>query len=362
MIDCISRSGGRVKTVLHLIPYDAIAGVETAARSMPGNWEGVRFIRCYLVKKTPVKVSPDDWHGQKVSENSPRAQWRLFRFALASQPDLVVASLWRTCIPLIFLQIMRPSMKSVLFLHSAGDVHLADWFFNRISMWRATEIWADSTASLEARVPLRWREKGRVLSFMTSLPPIANSLCSKHCEVSPEFVFWGRLHPDKNLPLALHLFFAIHRKVPSATLVIFGPDQGEGSRLRALIAELGLQDAVKIAGQRDHKRLLEEVRLASFYLQTSRREGMAMSVMEAMSLGLVPVVTPVGEIANYCRDGENAILVGNIEETAGKVLALLCDPERFCALSRAARTTWEGQRLYQEDFIAACNNILESDR
>ena len=38
---------------------------------------------------------------------------------------------------------------------------------------------------------------------------------------------------------------------------------------------------------------------ASFYLQTSKFEGFAMSVVESMMMGLVPVVTPVGEIGRY---------------------------------------------------------------
>ncbi len=353
-----------MKTVLQLIPYDTVAGVETAARTVPAQWggdaggAGIRFIRAYLVRKTPVQVFPDDWHGPAVSENAPRAHWQLLRFAWATRPDLVVGSLWRVCPTLIILQWLRPRTPSVLFLHLARDVHRLDWLLNRLAMWRATEIWADSAASLEARIPTRWRAKGRVLSFMTAPPDL---IPRDDRPPEPQFVFWGRLQPQKDLPRALALFAAIHRQRPDARFTIFGPDRGEGDRLRALIAELGLQEAVTLAGALDHSALFARARDHSFYLQTSHEEGMAMSVIEAMSLGLLPVVTPVGEIAIYARDGENALHVTDDARAAAQVLALLDDPARYQAMRRAARDTWTGQALYRDDFIAACDRLLEGN-
>lgn len=346
-----------MKTVLHLIPYDTVAGVETAARTVPARWPGVRFLRGYLVRKTPVQVFEGDWHGPAVTENSPRAQWQLLRFAWSARPDLVIGSLWRVAPVLIVLQWLRPQMKSVLFLHLARDVHALDWLLNRLAMWRATEIWADSRASLEARVPARWRGKGRVLSFMTAPPDLAPRDDSR--PPAPDFVFWGRLQPQKDLPRALDLFAALHRQMPQARFTIFGPDRGEGPRIRARIAELGLAEAVDLAGPLDHEALFARARGASFYLQTSREEGMAMSVIEAMALGLVPVVTPVGEIAHYATDGANALHVtASPEAEAARLLALLDDPARYRAMARAARATWAGQRLYAQDFTAACDRLL----
>jgi len=353
-----------VRSVLHLIPYDTVAGVETAARTVPAQWgpaqsPGVRFRRAYLVRKTPVQVFPDDWHGPALSENAPRAHWQLLQFALRARPDLVIGSLWRVCPALIALQLLRPRLKSVLFLHLARDMHRVDWLLNRLAMWRATEIWADSRATLEARVPARWRARGRVLSFMTAPPDLP---ARDDSPPAPHFVFWGRLQPQKDLPRALDLFAAIHRQRPEARFSVFGPDRGEGPRLRARIAGLGLGDAVEIAGPLDHDALFARARGASFYLQTSREEGMAMSVIEAMALGLVPVVTPVGEIAHYARDGENALHVIDDTQAAARVLALLDDPARFRAMARAARATWAGQALYRNDFIAACTRLLEGGR
>lgn len=89
---------------------------------------------------------------------------------------------------------------------------------------------------------------------------------------------------------------------------------------------------------------------------------MAMSVIEAMVLGLVPVVTPVGEIPRYCHNGINAVLVDQSVDAAREVLELLNAPDRYKEVSQAARATWAGQRLYAEDFTAACDHLLSPDR
>lgn len=85
---------------------------------------------------------------------------------------------------------------------------------------------------------------------------------------------------------------------------------------------------------------------------------MGMSVVEAMSIGLVPIVTPVGEISRYCRSGINAILVEDDAAAAAEILVLLSDAKRFRAMVEAALLTWKDHRLYYEDFIIACDRLL----
>jgi len=344
--------------VVHLIPYDGIGGVETAARTVPARWGRVRFLRAYLVKKKPVSVVDSDWHGPQASENSLLAQWKLLRLVWRQKPDILIASLWRVAPVLIFSQWMRPSVKSVLFLHLSRDMHFFDWLLNRVAMLRATEIWADSQATQEARVPSRFQHRVRILSFMTAPPHLTPRPDNPP---KPDFVFWGRLQPQKNIPRALELFACIHRARPDARLTLYGPDRGEGAHIRKRIRELGIDAAVTLAGERDHIALFAETRGASFYLQTSREEGMAMSVIEAMTLGLVPVVTPVGEIKRYCVDRVNAILVDHNEQAARAVLSLLEDPTRYALMSRAARAKWEGHPLYEADFRSACDRLLEKE-
>ena len=85
---------------------------------------------------------------------------------------------------------------------------------------------------------------------------------------------------------------------------------------------------------------------------------MAMSVVEAMQLGLVPVVTPVGEIRNYCRQGENAILIQSDEAAVDDVMKVLRDVEGYVTMQNEAAATWLGKPLYADSMLAACRTAL----
>jgi glycosyltransferase involved in cell wall biosynthesis len=81
---------------------------------------------------------------------------------------------------------------------------------------------------------------------------------------------------------------------------------------------------------------------------------MAMSVVEAMQLGLVPVVTPVGEIPRYCLNGLNSIIVSDDERAVEDVLLALNKAETFQSLRRNAIATWDEIPVYKDSVIEAC--------
>jgi glycosyltransferase involved in cell wall biosynthesis len=125
----------------------------------------------------------------------------------------------------------------------------------------------------------------------------------------------------------------------------------------ALCSKLEINDAVEFVGPLSHEEVLRRGAQHSFYLQTSVFEGMAMSVVEAMQLGLVPVVTPVGEIARYCVNGLNCIMISDDEGAVQQVLCALSDLDKFQALRDNAIATWEQYPLYKDSVIEACMTL-----
>lgn len=75
--------------------------------------------------------------------------------------------------------------------------------------------------------------------------------------------------------------------------------------------ELGIN--TYILGER--KNPLEYLQIADGYCLFSSFEGMPISLIEAMSMGAVPVCTPVGGIKNTIDDGVSGILAKDISET-----------------------------------------------
>lgn len=88
----------------------------------------------------------------------------------------------------------------------------------------------------------------------------------------------------------------------------------------------------------------------SIVLVTSRYEGFSLSLLEAMSQGLVPVSYPVGVAPEIIVDGVNGFVVSSLEEAEEKIALLLHDHDLRRHMSeRASRTAC----LFRSDILAS---------
>ena len=74
-------------------------------------------------------------------------------------------------------------------------------------------------------------------------------------------------------------------------------------------------------------------------LLTSRYEGFSLSLIEAMSQGLVPISFPVGVAPEIIREGENGFIVHTVEEAEEKINLLLKDTVLRYRLALNAKET-----------------------
>ena len=345
---------------VHLIPEDGIGGVEVAAHALQASPAPSCEVRLMFMAGGPARTdSRAEYVSPALSVNNPLVWWRALRRLWRERPEVLVCSLWRAVPVGLALKLFRPRTRLVFFLHLSAHAHLADRLLDAPMLLAADAVWADSRATLEARMG-KSRKPSRVISFVThAVQPL-----SEICDLAPRLVFWGRLNRQKGLDRAIALVEALVSLGVDARFEIWGPDDGEKPLLEKQIQEAGLGKHVRFRGVTRREALPALAASHCFYLQLSRMEGMAMSVVEAMQLGLVPVVTPVGEIAGYCRDDENAIVLedpGKMEALAKRLLALLQDEEGYRRLSRNARKTWENHPLYSDDFCAALRE-LDGDR
>ena len=344
------------KTVVYLIPTNAIGGVELAAASVPsGQHGGLHLEKYYLASSPPFgNTASEDCYGPRVSLNSPKVYLAAIRRILVTKPDLVVASLWRSVLVMMICKLLRPSLKTVVFLHNTNTGHSVDRIVNAMGLRLATQVWTDSTATFKARLGPTLQPKGRVVSFLLN-----RREADDRPAITPDFIFWGRLRKQKNVGRAVELFSNIRDKYSEATFRIIGPDGGNEGKIADTIRSLKLEDAVSMMGPMDHAQIAASSKSASFYLQTSDNEGMCMSVVEAMQSGLIPLVTPVGEIAHYCEDGVNAVFIEEYEQTVNAITELLNDPDKARAMAKAAADTWREASLYREDFLHLSRALLE---
>lgn len=155
-------------------------------------------------------------------------------------------------------------------------------------------------------------------------------------------LFWMRsFHEIYNPLMALHAFARVRAAVPTATLVMAGPDKGLQAAARREAGRLGLADAVRFPGFLDGNAKLREGEQADIFLTTNRIDNTPVSVLEACALGLPVVATAVGGVPDLLQHEQTALLApdGDDEAMAAAVLRLLGDS------SLAERLSVNGRRL-----------------
>jgi glycosyltransferase involved in cell wall biosynthesis len=150
-----------------------------------------------------------------------------------------------------------------------------------------------------------------------------------------QYVYLGRLDPEKRIELMLMGFACFSDS--SATLTIIG-DGDCRFQLELLVRELGLQGRVAFQGRTDD--VSKYLRSAHFYLSTSASEGMSNALLEAMSFGVVPLVSDVSGAKDVVDHGRSGFLfeTDNLRDFVAKLELLgRTTPTRYRAISDAAR-------------------------
>jgi glycosyltransferase involved in cell wall biosynthesis len=333
--------------IVHLIPYDDIGGVEVAANSMPeGRYPRFEFQRDFI-------FSPMDSSAVRGSTFNPIPILGSIRKYIGNDVDILVVSLWRALLVGLCVKILRPRLKLVVFIHNSKDAHFVDYSVTRIAVRLADRVWSDSETSWKNRLSPNLSPQPRTISFVArKLDPLPDAA------LAPEFIFWGRLSGQKDLPRALHIFAGVYRKYQNARYHIIGPDGGQLGEIQSLCRSMGVAEAVMFYGPQDINGIQRIATSKCFYLQTSVYEGMAMSVVEAMQMGLVPVVTPVGEIRAYCKHNLNSILIHEVTQAVKDIVHLVECEADYLALQAAAIAQWASAKLYCESILDASNELI----
>ncbi len=168
---------------------------------------------------------------------------------------------------------------------------------------------------------------------------------------------------QKRLDRSLHLLATlVQRGNVRVRLDLIGPDEGQMNNVREMATALNLEGSILWQGPADWARIRDIAFEADFFLQLSDFEGLGMSVIEAMQVGLVPVVTPVGQIADFTTDDGNAIHYVESAQTAESVIAVWRNPADYASLRTAAQSEWAGKESVQDSFAAACRSTIRADR
>lgn len=145
----------------------------------------------------------------------------------------------------------------------------------------------------------------------------------------------GELNENKNQSVAIRMMTQIKERYPDTLLLLAG--NGPKQRfLEELIAELGLQNSVKLLGYVTN--LQDYQHIIDIQVCCSKREGLPLNVVESMLSGNAIVATYNRGHRELIRNGENGYLVPQNDSNAmaDKVLTLLEDENLKSKMEAAA--------------------------
>jgi alpha-1,3-mannosyltransferase len=152
-------------------------------------------------------------------------------------------------------------------------------------------------------------------------------------------IYFGRLSQNKRLPRLLALLAAL-RKIADWSLIIAGTEFEETfAGLAECAGSLGVEAAVRFFPAPTDSDLARLIGAASYFVSLSAYEGFGVSIVEAMSAGLVPILSDIPPFREFIR-------------RAGR--GLLVDPSDLAAVAQAV-TAFDASRPTKDraDLIAA---------
>jgi glycosyltransferase involved in cell wall biosynthesis len=123
-----------------------------------------------------------------------------------------------------------------------------------------------------------------------------------------EFVFAASLVPGKRPLLTIQIIEALNKKGYPALLHMFG-DGPLRSELEAYVRANGLEEQIRLYGNRDIRELKAYYRKAHFNILPSKSEGWPKAVAEGMFFGCVPITTRVSCVGWMLEEGQRGVLI-----------------------------------------------------
>jgi glycosyltransferase involved in cell wall biosynthesis len=221
----------------------------------------------------------------------------------------------------------------------------------------------DATCENLRRAPLARRARVvRVYNGVNPIQPVVSADPPPKSRFT--LVFVGRFAEVKNLKMLICAVGQAVLSTPHLQLWLVG-DGPTRPALEDLTATLHLSKYVTFWGQRAD--VAQFFSAADLFVMTSVSEGLPMSLLQAMSVGLPTLTTDVGGMAEVVRLSQCGILVpvGDVEAFAIAIIELAGNPERRAAYGLQAAAAYRAHFALEQMAAAymqlyRCTRPMES--
>ena len=215
----------------------------------------------------------------------------------------------------------------------AGHGWKSRFLFRMASRW-VNRIVAVSDDAANLCVQADGLSKSKVTRIWNGID--ASQFSFRGPSADPIAVTVGRLVPEKDLATLIRAISLASGSIPNLRLKIVGegPSRPE---LERLTRELGMESQIDFVGEiRDVSTSLEK---SGFYVSSSLTEGISLTLLEAMSVGLPVIATRVGGNPEVVAEPETGLLVeaSNPQALAGAIVSLCRRSDRWYEMGVAAR-------------------------
>lgn len=280
-----------------------------------------------------------------------RALLRMLRMLWRGEVALVHAhvsskgSFWRKSLLLALARSF--GCRTVFHLHSGGF----DEFAARGTGGALLRRWIRRTVEASDAVIVlspRWAEWMRSFAPRSRVEVVGNPvLVPKRAPVAAErasavgggrVVFLGLICEPKGCYDLLQAWTGFRARCPGWRLAIGG--NGEVERFLERARALGVHDDIDFLGWVSGDAKDRELRRADIFVLPSYKEGMPVSVLEAMAYGLAVVTTPVGGVPDMMQAGVHGLWVepGDVAALCDRLSTLALDAPLRERLGGAARS------------------------
>ncbi len=177
-------------------------------------------------------------------------------------------------------------------------------------------------------------------------------------------LFFGRLNPTKGPEKLAQVAINISKKRKDVAFVWVGPDEGMAEEVEKLIAPY--KNMKYLGPLRGKDKIAEMYQSANVYVLPSYREGLPLTLFEAMASGLPIVASPVNGIPYEMSQPENGFFseYGDLENLEKNILKIINDKKLARKISKnntkkSKNYDWD---LIYKRYMGEYENLLENKK
>jgi glycosyltransferase involved in cell wall biosynthesis len=168
-----------------------------------------------------------------------------------------------------------------------------------------------------------------------------------------KLILVGNLTPNKGvMPLIMGLARLPEQIWRLSLIGSLSMDRRYVQKVRALIARLGLESQIDLAGPLDGYDLVGRLTESHVFVLPFSYEGFGIACLEAMAWGLPVVGSSAGALKEFVQDGLNGVLVapGDLSAFAQKLLRWHRDRKLLACCGAAALQTFRERPRWEDSF------------